>query len=72
MPKSLAAEVAAVAHRKCLSKSALIRDAIETYLIGDQAARPRSALDLVADLIGSCEGPPDLSTNNKYMDGFGK
>jgi hypothetical protein len=28
-------------------------------------------LDLAGDLIGSVEGPPDLSTNETYMEGFG-
>ena len=72
MPEALAAEVAAVAHRKGVSKSALIREAFETFLSGDEAVRPRSALGLVADLVGSCEGPAGLSTNKKYMEGFGK
>ena len=72
MPELLAAEVAAVAHRKGVSKSALIREAIETFLSGDEANHPRSALDLVADLVGACEGPEDLSVNKKYMEGFGE
>ena len=72
MPEPLAAEVAAVAHRKGVSKSALIREAIETFLNGDEAHHPRSALDLVADLVGACEGPADLSVNKKYMEGFGE
>ncbi len=72
MPEPLAAEVAAVAHRKGVSKSALIREAIETFLSGDEANHPRSALDLVADLVGACEGPEDLSVNKKYMEGFGE
>ena len=72
MPESLAAEVAAVAHRKGVSKSALIREAIERFLSGDEAKHPRSALDLVADLAGACEGPEDLSVNKKYMEGFGE
>ena len=71
MPEPLAAEVAAVARRRGVSKSALIREAIETFLSTDEVARPKSALDLVADLAGSCEGPEDLSTNPKYMEGFG-
>lgn len=72
MPEPLAAEVAAVAHRMGVSKSALIREAIEMCLSGDETSRPRSALELVADLVGSCEGPADLSTNKKYMEGFGQ
>ncbi len=72
MPEQLAAEVAAVAHRRGVSKSALIREAIETFLGADEVGHPRSALDIVADLAGSCEGPEDLSTNKKYMEGFGE
>lgn len=72
MPEPLAAEVAAVARRRGVSKSALIREAIEKFLMADEARQPRSALDLVADLAGSCEGPEDLSTNKKYMEGFGE
>ena len=29
-------------------------------------------LDLAGDLIGSVEGPSDLSTNRAYMDGYGE
>ena len=31
-----------------------------------------SAYDVSKHLIGSIEGPGDLSTNPKYMDGFGE
>jgi len=30
-----------------------------------------SALDVSRDLVGCVEGPGDLSTNPKYMEGFG-
>ncbi|MCZ0936598.1 MAG: ribbon-helix-helix domain-containing protein [Gemmatimonadetes bacterium] len=72
MSEHLAAEVHVAARRRGVSASALIREAIETFLSGDDAAQPRSALDLVADLAGSCEGPEDLSTNKKYMEGLGE
>lgn len=72
MPEPLAEEVAAVAHRRGMSISALIREAVEAFLGGDAAVRPKSALDLVGDLVGSCEGPADLSTNKEYMEGFGQ
>ena len=72
MPESLAAEVAAVAHRRGVSKSALIREAIETFLTGDEANHPSSALDLARDLAGAFEGPADLSVNKDYMQGFGE
>lgn len=71
MPKRLAAQVRAAARERGLSKSALIREAIESYLAGYAPPVP-SALDMAADLVGSWEGPPDLSTNPKYMEGFGE
>jgi len=51
------------------SKSEIVRAALETFLNGDQ---PLSALDLAGDLVACLEGPGDLSTNPKYMEGFGK
>lgn len=72
MPEPLAAQLAAVASHRGMSKSALIREALETFLNGHPAHHPRSALDLVADLVGACEGPEDLSVNKKYMEGFGE
>lgn len=59
-----------------LPESALIRDALETYL--RQFSEPRSAYEAAeeAGLIG-CVGrgrrwPKDLSTNPRYFKGFGK
>ncbi len=72
MPEPLAAQVTAVANDRGVSKSALMREAIETFLSGDAANHPGSALDHVADLVGACEGPEDLSVNRKYMEGFGE
>ncbi len=72
MPEPLAAEVAAAAHRRGVSKSALIRQAVRTLLSAEEAGRPKSALDLARDLAGAFEGPEDLATNPKYMEGFGE
>lgn len=40
----------------------------------DPDARPAlpSGLDLVRDLVGSVKGPPDLSTNRRYLRGYGR
>ena len=71
VPEPLAAEIAAVARRRGISKSALIREAVRTFLSTEQA-EPRSALDRMHDLVGAFEGPEDLSTNPEYMKGFGE
>jgi len=55
------------------SESALVREALESYL-GEPPA-PRSAYDLAkeAGVIGCVRGgPSDLSTNRKHFEGFGK
>lgn len=55
------------------SKSVVVRAALEQFLNGARGAqRPLSALELAGDLVGCAEGPGDLSTNPKYMEGYGK
>lgn len=54
------------------AKEALLRlvdQALETEAI---EAPEGSFLDGIEHLIGSVEGPRDLSTNSKYMEGFGR
>ena len=63
MPESLAASLAEMAQRKGVSKSALIRDALEAYLQKGGAERVESALSQVTDLVGILSGPEDLSTS---------
>ncbi len=61
------------ARQRGQSKSAVIRAALEQYLNGERPeARPLSALDLAGDLVGCVKGPGDLSTNPKYMEGYGE
>ena len=72
VPDPLADELAKVAQRQGVSKSALIRDALEAYLQTHGAERPCSALAQVADLRGILSGPEDLSTNKDYLRKFGR
>ncbi len=57
-----------------LSKSEVVRRALEAY-IGQRktAAAFDSALDQAGDLVGCFSGgPPDLSSNPRHLDGFGR
>ena len=54
------------------SKSDLIRSAIEVYFAAAEPGYAGSCLALMGDLVGTLEGPRDLSSNKKYMAGFGK
>jgi predicted DNA-binding protein len=54
------------------SESVIVREAIEAHLA--EASHPASAYDLARSLglVGTAKGlPPDLSTNPKYLRGFG-
>jgi metal-responsive CopG/Arc/MetJ family transcriptional regulator len=71
MPDELATRLAAAARSRGMTRSAVIRDALESYLRSDDAAKG-SAADLVTDLIGVVEGPRDLSERSERMKGFGR
>jgi predicted transcriptional regulator len=75
LPAGLSRRLDLAAKRQQASKSSLVRAALEQYLNGNgtaDAKAPMSALELAGDLVGCCEGPGDLSTNPKYMEGFGE
>ena len=71
MPEALEQKLARVAHRRGASRSDVMREALERFL-DDSAPHPESCLDLASDVIGSVEGPADLSHNTKLLEGFGK
>jgi hypothetical protein len=55
-----------------MSKSQLVRDALESYLENGGKREGPSCHDLLRDLAGSIDAPPDLSTNPKYFENFGR
>ena len=59
-------------HKKSISKSALIRTALETYPHEDEAVPRHSALSRVPDLKGVFSCPEDLSVNRSYLKNFGR
>ncbi len=66
----LSAKLDRAAKKQGQSKSEIVRLALEQYL--DSEHRPVSAFDLAGDLVGCLEGPGDLATNPKYMEGYGE
>ena len=66
------ARLTAVALRRGEPRSAVIREALKTYLDATGDAAAGSCLALVADLSGCVKGPGDLSYNPKHMRGYGK
>ena len=63
----------AAAKRGKISQGQLVRRALHAYGVVAEKKPAASAYDLVKDLIGRQSGAPaDLSTNPKYLDGFGQ
>jgi predicted transcriptional regulator len=65
-------ELTALATRHRMSKSALIREALERYLRDGRSRGDGSALSLADDLAGIVAGPEDLSVNQDYLHKFGE
>ncbi len=75
VPETLDRDLAELATRRGVSKSALIRDAMAELVTREGSSeRPPadSFLALAEDLAGCVEGPEDLSTNEDYLDGYGR
>lgn len=68
LSEPLAAEVDRIAAERGLTRSEVLREAVDAYV----RSRRRSRLvDRVADLLGVLEGPGDLSTNRAHLEDFG-
>ena len=73
LPAGLNVRLERAARRGGRSKSEIVRAALEQFLNGEpKAKRQVSALDALRPWIGCVEGPRDLATNPKYMEGFGQ
>lgn len=72
LPDELDARLNRRVEQMSTTKSDLTRKALEEYLDGTSESPRESMLELAADLIGSLEGPRDLSYSKKHMRGYGK
>ncbi len=68
------AELKEAATRKRVTTSKYVRDLVESQLQRETKKPFKSALDVLQDIgvVGCFEGPSDLSTNPKYMEGYGQ
>jgi predicted DNA-binding protein len=73
LPLELRRRLKAAANRSGRQESALIRAAIERELAADEGAPTAYDRAKKAGIVGIVRGtPPDLSTNPKYFEGFGR
>ena len=72
LPDELLAQLTRQATARRISKSRIVRAALEKELLEFPKVGTESCYDLAHDLAGSIEGlPKDLAGNPKYMDSFG-
>lgn len=67
LPDRLAQRVARAAKAEGVTTSFVVRRALEHDL-----SDPTDPVDDIKDLIGSADGPSDLASNDKYLEGYGK
>jgi len=72
LPEKLDAELSDAARRQGVSKSDLVRKALENQVSGRRNGKKCRAFDLVGNLGGSLKGPADLLSNPKHMKDFGE
>jgi hypothetical protein len=70
--ESLFSKLTSMAKERGESRTSLLREAIETFIAGDNHTPKGSCLDLAKDLVGCVKGPIDLSFQKKHMRGYGK
>jgi len=68
LPEDLDDALNELARTRRLSRSALVREALESLRKGNR----RSVTALAGKLVGSVDGPSDLATNRKRMSGYGR
>lgn len=69
LPRTLSAKVSRLAKRRNVSRTEVVRHALEAYTAADRS----SAGGAVGDLKGCLKGlPRDLSTNQKHLKGYGE
>ena len=72
IPDTLEGDLVAYAERQGVSKSEAVREALTQLLLKERPSERGSALAMVEDLVGSVEGPEDLSSNPAHLEGFGR
>ncbi len=68
LPPELDQRLTDLAEQRGVSRSAVVREALEAFAEGTSG----SVTSQAADLVGSLKGPRDLSTESKHMQGYGQ
>jgi predicted transcriptional regulator len=68
LPEELDQRLTDLAEQRGLSRSAIIREALESFT----ARSGESVTSRAGELVGSLEGPSDLSANPRHLQGYGR
>jgi hypothetical protein len=68
LPEDIDKSLTELARLRKSSRSAVVREALAAF----EATPARSVTGAAGPLVGSLDGPADLSTNPKHMTGYGK
>lgn len=68
LPEELDDTLSDLARSRRASRSALVREALESLAKGPR----RSVTSVAGSLVGSVEGPADLASNPEHMSRYGK
>ena len=71
LPDPLFHDLAQRAKSSATAQSEIVRLALAAYLSAGDEPKTASCAQRASRWIGSIEGPEDLSTNPKYLEGFG-
>jgi predicted transcriptional regulator len=74
LPEALDKQLTELARHRNVSRSAVLREALESFARGSRGSRasPGSVTQAAGDLVGSLQGPRDLASHSKHMAGYGE
>ncbi len=73
IPEKIEEKLRLEAGRRGVSLSSIVKEALAAYLgDGKKQDEPKSVYGGMKHLIGSFDGPGDLSTNPKHLEGLGR
>lgn len=68
LPEDLDRRLTDLAEQRKTTRSALLREALEIFA----AQPPLSVTSVAGELVGSLDGPEDLSTSARHLAGYGR
>jgi predicted transcriptional regulator len=72
LPEALVKQLTELARRRNTSRSAVLREALESFERESRGSRgsQASVIQAAGDLVGSLQGPRDLASHSKHIAGY--